>query len=886
MNCMSFSFRSMVVLLVILLAHRAIATEVRDVYVIPNFHPACMGWLVEYARERNYCLNTYLGHLNKLTEDDQYKFVLSEIPHLIAMREFTPDRFTEFMERVKQGRCEAVNAFVVEPTVNLAGGEALIQQGIQGLQWYRQVMNLHPRYLWMIDTVGWHEQMAQITSGLGLDAMVYCRFNPTAPPWPRDVRHTYAREGSPLHWMQSPDGSRTLGVCVGMYVDMDFWEFFRDAEPLSDNKIAEHIQSVRENSKRYPDNFPVAALGGYGDYSPPFAYKNYPKELIEKWNNLAPDMPIHMATFTDYMNRIKPMLAANPDAIPTVTGSSGIYGWPAFWINSPAYKKLFRHYEHLLFAAEALATVAEMTVQNTYPAQAFSDAWMLLALNMDRNSLWGTAVDGPFEHEKSWDAMDRFVYINDLAESVLDSVQSTVMIPADHTVTLFNPLGQKRQTPFAITFDEGMMLSDADCQYAEDGRTLLVQNEISPLSFVPMFTRYSLVTSVTKTVLPDVIQTDFYQAKIDPETGALVSLKLNADNRELLAGPANVILAEGDANPHILGEKTQRKPLTTSSVHKPAITVTDGSLAIIVDIRSSFQDNRLLRRIVRFYRNSPRIDFVTETHGLTPGTILSAEFPLAPTVSAMYRAIPSGFVRGVWPQDISQGALTAGVIPVIGWSDYEFQDGGGMALLDRGTPAREVVDNTVYLLMQNASGAYYGYEVNWMNDKGVQRYEYALVPHADASSPARMAHLAQEYNTPVFAFRGRPRQKSPSFMEISDNLLLQALRRADDEVEIRLLETKQQSGSVCVTINAPVTEAWRTNLLGENKIPLNDQSPFNLKVKPQEIITLRMKTSRSVPPVKALDSFNDLIPTRKQAYMKSTYDKNLLGHPPTKGGED
>ena len=157
------------------------STAQTPIYLLPNFHDGCMGWLVSYAEERNFGLYSYLAHLDRVAADPQYRFVLSEIPHLITLMEFEPERMQELKQRIDEGRVELVNAFVLEPTVSLSGGEALVQQGVQGLRWYQQVLGQRPRAAWMIDVCGWHEQMAQISQQLGLDAFVYCRFNPTGP---------------------------------------------------------------------------------------------------------------------------------------------------------------------------------------------------------------------------------------------------------------------------------------------------------------------------------------------------------------------------------------------------------------------------------------------------------------------------------------------------------------------------------------------------------------------------------------------------------------------------------------------------------------------------------------------------------------------------------
>ena len=183
-------------------------------YLLPNFHDACMGWLVSYAEERNFGLYSYLAHLDRVNADPQYRFVMSEIPHLITMMEYEPERLAELKRRIAEGRVELVNAFVLEPTVSLSGGEALVQQGVLGLRWYEQVLQQKPRTAWMIDLCGWHEQMAQITKQLGLEALVYCRFNPTGPPptgTPALTNWDEVKSGSALHWAVSPDGSRDLG---------------------------------------------------------------------------------------------------------------------------------------------------------------------------------------------------------------------------------------------------------------------------------------------------------------------------------------------------------------------------------------------------------------------------------------------------------------------------------------------------------------------------------------------------------------------------------------------------------------------------------------------------------------------------------------------------
>ena len=192
------------------------------VYLVPNFHPACCGWLTDWSTERNYCANNYLDHLDRVRDDPNYAFALSEVPNMIAMFNFHPERVEELNRRIREGRVELCNAFFLESTINLSGGEALVKNGVEGLRWQNRVLGVRPRFAWMIDVTGTHEQMAQITAGLGLDAMFYTRHNPT---------------GSTLHWAESPDGTRMLAIAPGHYSEWN--PLFKTPRPLDETALRE-----------------------------------------------------------------------------------------------------------------------------------------------------------------------------------------------------------------------------------------------------------------------------------------------------------------------------------------------------------------------------------------------------------------------------------------------------------------------------------------------------------------------------------------------------------------------------------------------------------------------------------------------------------------------
>ena len=221
-----------------------------EVFLVPNFHPASCGWLANFSTERSIVRTAIIDHLDRVRDDPSYKFVLSEVNNMIAIMNFHPERVEELKQRVKEGRVELVNANFLEMTVNLSGGEALIKQGVEGSRWQEQLMGVHPRFMWIIDTCGFHDQMGQITAGLGLDAMVYERKNKTSDK---------------MHWVESPDGSRVLALALT--ATAAFSKFFSTKEPLTTEELKKLGEEADRWAKKPPGGAPGLILGGSGDYN-------------------------------------------------------------------------------------------------------------------------------------------------------------------------------------------------------------------------------------------------------------------------------------------------------------------------------------------------------------------------------------------------------------------------------------------------------------------------------------------------------------------------------------------------------------------------------------------------------------------------------------------
>ncbi len=827
-------------------------------FVVPNFHPASCGWLANWSVERNYCANSYLNHLDRVRDDANYGFVLSECNNMIAIQNFQPERFAELKHRVAEGRVELVNAFFLEPTINLSGGEALAKMGIEGLRWQQQVMGVRPRYCWAIDVCGTHAQMPQICDLLGLDALIYTRCN---------------RSGKTVFWSESPDGSRILTLVPGHYSE-DLGGTYAAQQPLSDNQLQKVAKAISSKLSSTPAGAPILILGGQGDYALAPARHENPTEFLESWKKFRPDCEIHYTSLSPYVDALLPSVKSGKIELPTVrTGTS--YTFDSFWIENPRVKEWYRRDEHALQSAEMLATIASLNSGFAYPVEQLYHAWLQMLLNMDRNTLWGSAGGMVFEHETSWCAQDRFEWVEKQSAATLEAAAQK-LAGDGQAVSIFNPVNWQRKDPLRLKLPANTSLAGAQCEAAGDG-TIFCQLEV-PATGIIGETLKTTPAAAPKTIeLPATIETRFYSAKMDPITGALVSLKTKPSGREMLGGPANVIVAEKH---HVTGNwepgdftdpRPQRQRLATSSDFKAMFTATEGPIAITVKANSDFLGGGVLKRVTRFYKDSPRIEFETELNDIPNHTVVVTEFPLAQMPAEIRRSIPFGFSR-------DDGSIS-GIVPAIGWSDYTSPGKGGVTLLDRGVPGREINTNTPIIYLLNATDKYYGYTNAWLSGKGRHSFEYALVAHDQEWTNTRIPQIAWEYNAPVTVAMNCQPVKAQSFLQTSANVIVEAMRRDGSDIELRLVEAFGQSSTAEVKLNLPHTSAALTDLTGGHVQKLHGGPDYKFPVKPQQIVTLRFHTSEPVAEIKPLMAWDELVPEAKRAALHE-YMPDKKGHPP------
>ena len=244
---------------------------------------------------------------------------------------------------------------------------------------------------------------------------------------------------------------------------------------------------------------------------------------------------------------------------------------------------------------------------------------------------------------------------------------------------------------------------------------------------------------------------------------------------------------------------------------------------------------------------------------------------MPPTPAEIRRGIPFGFSR--------DDNTISGIVPAIRWTDYASPGKGGVALLDRGVPGREINTNVPVIYLLNATDKYYGYTNAWLSGKGKRTFQYALVAHDADWNTARVPQKAWDYNAPVTVATDCQPVSAQSFVQTSDNVIVEAMRRDGADIELRLVEALGLAGEAEVKLNLPYTSVSMTDLTGNHPQKLDGGPAFEFAVKPQQILTLRFRTAEPVAEIKPLMQWDELVPKAKRAALHE-YLPDKKGHPP------
>jgi alpha-mannosidase len=374
-------------------------------------------------------------------------------------------------------------------------------------------------------------------------------------------------------------------------------------------------------------------------------------------------------------------------------------------------------------------------------------------------------------------------------------------------------------------------------------------------------------------------ETDFFMVKFDMKTGGIVSLFDKRTKKEFVreGGQLNTLRVsledkKGGMKSWVINKFVGQENVTNVTSVK---VVENGPVRACVETVKSWGKSRFIERTY-LYRSYPRIDYDMEVHWLETGSdttdspMLRAIFPISLENSRFYSQVPfnvaerpvDGRINGKDAPSYLKHSNAYGIkaeeedgleVPAQKWVDVT--DGKvGIALLNKTKYGHSYSHGDLRITLMRAAG-----DPDIYPNLGKFNISYSLFPHTGDWKNGVMAE-GEDFNVPVYASEPpslalvkahATRPEEASFFSVdAPGVVMTGMKQSEDgnELIIRLSETEGKETDVNIRIPAEIISARRLNLI---ELPLENVSKpvvngktIKVKIKPNEIVTLGITTSR------------------------------------------
>jgi len=821
----------------------------RTIYLTPHTHYD-VAWA--FSKEEYLKINErVLEEAARLMETSEFKFCLEQAFLFKEMEERNPRLFQRLKKMIKAGKLEIVDGQYLMADTMLPCGEVLIRNIVLGKRYCKEKFGVEVPVAWAADSFGMNAQLPQIYKKAGYKWLAFRRGAR------HDIRESEflwkGLDGTTIvsHWFP-------LGYRAGL--DIDKWE----SSFVELNKLA--------------SSFCILMPSGSGSMPP------QPEIVpeVKNWNQKHPDIEMKMATPSEFFQALETCGKTLEIVEGELYDDELVNVFPQVCSSRIWIVQGDRECEVLLTAAEEFATIAWL-LGYQYPADDLREAWEKMAFVAFHDVITGCGVDEIYEEVREIFDILKVNLTKILTES-LTYIASKINT-SGRGMVVFNPLPwwTKNWVEASLDLPEGEKeqagIEDKEAKSVKAG---FVAN-VPPIGYkVHKFTPQEEETVNKIKVAGSEIETAFFRLKVDEKTG-IVEVLDKAGNL-LLKGNEIVIEDEvGDLyyhrsrfSPELIKSESGEGFQYGSFKPKSFRIEEDSSRVKLVfeneyycltwpyrlkekfpPILYKYKTLDIVKEVV-VYRDIPRIEFVTRVDNKYPNIRLRVRFDTGIERKLYFRQTQFGVVPEPTEYFVKVGehweSEPSRIPNFINW--FDVSDGvRGITFMNKGLPAVEIVEDSLYITLLRSVGGLSadgtaGPFVPTQDALELKLYtfEYAVQLHDGDWRQAEMYKQAQEFHHPPVAIQtDGSGDLAPefSFVEISpNNLILSALKKAEDsdDVILRFFETKGEPTVARVEVFRDIKRLTLVDLLEREERELDFvRRGFNLKVKPFEIVTVKLE---------------------------------------------
>jgi alpha-mannosidase len=776
--------------------------------------------------------HTFQGTLAQMEKMPGLTFAQSQAAIYEAIEKDQPALFAAIARKIKEGTWIPVGGMWVEPDANMPDGEALARQLLYGKRYFLDKFGIDVKVGWNPDTFGHSWQLPQILRRAGIDSYVFGRCAPGPDP-------------THFFWWEGLDGSRVLGYVPAGWYNVSLQNGTR---PI--------LEAARTNTGI--KDFMI--LYGAGDHGG--GPRDVDLAAIRKFRE-DPNEPRLVFDLPEaYLTGIA---AANGAGLPLVKRELN-FTFPACYTTQTATKRNNRQLESLLVTAEKFSAIATTSgFRDYYPERDLDEAWKIVLRNQFHDILDGSSIGPVYDEVAGFYRQART-----RGERALDFSLETISNAIDtrgegFPVVVYNPLLWERTEP---AFAEVVVPPEAKTAKPWAGTLRMTDGEgkVVPVQVVEKraqgdntafrivflaegvpslgYKLYRVIPAETDGAGAEglragtnELENDFLKVRLDPKTGWIVSLYDKTAQREVLAGPGNVLEAIVDEPKEMSAWELGLKDTVGRAGENGAVLelVESGPVRTVIRVKSRFRDSAFAQDLI-LYRGLSRLDCRTSLDWRERNVMIKAAFPLAVTSPAARFEIPYGSIAR--PADGTE-------VPALRWIDVSDGSGAyGVALLNDSKYGFDV--NGGVMRMSVVHGPTYP---DPEADRGRQELLYSVLPHSGDWRSAAVTRKGLELGNPLIARtplgHAGALPKVHSFIKVGPaNVILSAVKKemgyAEPGLILRLYEIHGDKAAAKIEFPWAV-DARETDLIERpTGKSLGSGTVLTVPLGPYEIKTIRV----------------------------------------------
>jgi len=842
-----------------------------------------LGWLNTQAKTADFRSEKIILPALKLLEQyPDFRYSMESTIYLMEFLERHPEKREEMHQVMRQGHFAWGASYVQCQEVHV-GPEKLVRQFYYGRRWLRQNFpGVDSLTYFKTDPPSLTLQMPQILRKAGIKYLIQGRMPFGFYRW------------------EAPDGSIVFTYGLTATPLLDPLDAKGHEGWLKYAEQREYYYAPRELPRDFIYDYWFDYFIPRPDLPPYVQEQNAAMaRFAEKWNDhyaSDPARQIHppRMEFT-YLEKFFDEFTRHPLNITTLRGD-----WPLNWAyyDEPGHREGLlagRLAHNRLLSAERIYTALGVTEGfGDYPQKEFTDAWMT---NCWPDHGWGgnlgLETDAIFvaSYEKCLKMADQLI---DKAGAKLTHalVQSS---PNRIPLVVFNPLTWARSDVAQVRFTmppawQGFTVRDAegaDVPFeiipsggsGKSQQLAFVADQVPSMGYRMYYLEPAGPPEGAAPLEGNVLENRFY--KVTFGAGGIKSLLDKRLNWEVLntdkfcGGEVIQLTALGYAwdDP----ETVTMKDFDKTSNHLFPFKTLSRTAVRATAIREANFAHFTLRETVQLYERLARVDVAVEVVDWDgeKEKELRVVFPINLRDSDITYEVPFGKVRlgeddldfALLPEDPYRNFQrnpygAERVLPfreAINWidaSDDHYLGRGCLSASDMTVHLfRDETDRPVshpvlqHVLLSTRKSQSWNPE-NWFTQKGTHAYRMSLLPHENDWHTRYREAIG--FNYPLLVFVGSPtgttaveKPTSASFFQLAPgNLVLTALKKSedDDQLVIRFYEAEGFECQAQLRFPKRATQARRANLIedDEESLPIDADGSLNFRVKPWEIVTLKV----------------------------------------------